>query len=66
MQETEIQVETVKTLDQHSMLPSTRCGRVTSRVNSRDSSKDTRLHSLLHDNWVWSSIWMITSLKCKS
>jgi len=48
------------------LLPSTGCGRVTGRVNNRDSDKDTRLHSLLPDNWVWSSIRVITGEKCKT
>jgi len=39
---------------------------VTGRVNNRDSDKDTRLHSLLPDNWVWSSIRVITGEKCKT
>jgi len=39
---------------------------VTGRVNNRDSDKDTRLHSLLRDNWVWSSIRVIIGEKCKT
>jgi len=52
MQKTKIQAETVKTLDQHSSLPSTGCGRVTGRVTDRKCNRDSRLHSLLPDNWV--------------